>query len=86
MDSLFVMNWMGQLVEHILDPHAKSSADKVSDDSAFEVGDTSDVQWLLGRCMSQSEVNVPLTNNNILICGYDESAPQRRTSGKYVSQ
>ena len=36
-------------MEHVLDPRAKSTVDKVSDDTALDVLSSPRAQWLLGR-------------------------------------
>ncbi|XP_064652117.1 BCAS3 microtubule associated cell migration factor-like isoform X2 [Lineus longissimus] len=73
MDSLFVMSSSGNLVEYVLDPHAKMSADKdkISEDSPIEVAATPKGQWTLIRSVTAVEFKPPLTNNNPLIMAYE---------------
>ncbi len=48
-DSLYICNWLGTLIEYVLEPHAKVGLDKVTDDSPLEATDTPRAQWLLAR-------------------------------------
>ena len=48
-ESLFVVTWHGRLVEHVLEPQARTGVEKVTDESLLEVVETPRAQWLLGR-------------------------------------
>ena len=48
-DSLYILNNQGILIEHVLEPHAKVGTDKVTEESPLEVAETPRAQWSLGR-------------------------------------
>lgn len=48
-DSLYILNNQGTLVEYVLEPHAKSGTEKVTEESPLEVLETARAQWVLGR-------------------------------------
>jgi len=52
-DSLFIVNWTGTLMEYILEPRAKSGLEKVTDESPIEVLARAWAQWPLARSVSQ---------------------------------
>lgn len=51
LDSLYIVTWLGTLVEYVLDPHAKLSSEKVSDHSPLEVTTAPRAQWNLVRSL-----------------------------------
>ena len=48
-DSLYLMSWMGNLVEYVLEPHMKNGPEKATDDSQLVVMATTRAQWSLSR-------------------------------------
>lgn len=48
-DSLYILSWSGLLVEYILEPHARTGLDKVTDQSPLEVMEIPRAQWILRR-------------------------------------
>ena len=57
LDSLFLMTYTGQLVEHLLEPHAKNTGHvsgdaKVTDDTPLDLSETPRAQWLLSRSVA----------------------------------
>ena len=48
-ESLFIVNKQGELVEYILEPQIKAGIEKGTEDSPIQVTHTSRVQWNLGR-------------------------------------
>ena len=48
-DSLFILAQSGTLVEYLLEPKARISSDKVTDESILELGVTGRMQWNLQR-------------------------------------
>ena len=49
MDSLYICNWMGNVVEYVLEPRAKIGSEKVTDDSPLDVDESARAQWILSR-------------------------------------
>ena len=48
-DSLYICNWMGNVVEYVLEPRAKMGSEKVTDDSPLDVDESARAQWILSR-------------------------------------
>ena len=48
-DSLYICNWMGNVVEYVLEPRAKTGSEKVTDDSPLDVDESARAQWILSR-------------------------------------
>ena len=48
-DSLFVLAQSGTLVEYLLEPRARPSSEKVTDESQLDLGVTGRMQWNLQR-------------------------------------
>ena len=48
-DSLYICNWLGNVVEYVLEPRAKIGAEKVTDDSPLDVDESARAQWILSR-------------------------------------
>ena len=49
-DSLYIVNWMGELIEYVMDVHPRiNTADKVTDDSLLDATETARARWLLTR-------------------------------------
>ncbi|KAJ8312061.1 hypothetical protein KUTeg_009434 [Tegillarca granosa] len=62
-DSLFVVNHIGTLVEYILEPKPKAAAsEKISDESMLDLAVTGYTQWHLQRSKTSEEVKPPLAN------------------------
>lgn len=58
-DSLFIVNWTGSLIEYLLEPHAKPG-DKVTDECPIAMTASARAQWPLGRydTCSQSYIRI----------------------------
>ena len=48
-DSLYLISWTGTLIEYVLEPHPKTGADKVTDETPLDCTGTPRAQWMLGR-------------------------------------
>lgn len=69
-DSLYIMDWRGNLTEYLLEPKSASGAQK-TDDAPIELDVTAHAQWNLLRSSSSTEIQPPLPVANPLMLTVD---------------
>ncbi|KFM78155.1 Breast carcinoma-amplified sequence 3-like protein, partial [Stegodyphus mimosarum] len=84
MDSLFIIDWHGNLTEYILDPRAAAGSPK-TDDSPIELDVTAHAQWNLLRPASSPEIQPPLPFTNPLMFTADTAFASETSRGRKSS-
>ncbi|XP_035218906.1 breast carcinoma-amplified sequence 3-like isoform X2 [Stegodyphus dumicola] len=84
MDSLFIIDWHGNLTEYILEPRAAAGSQK-TDDSPIELDVTAHAQWNLLRPASSPEIQPPLPFTNPLMFTADTAFASETTRGRKSS-